>query len=870
MRHPLSVQLLERDALLDSLADYAVEARGGDSRVVLVAGEAGVGKTTLLEALRDRVTDARWLWGACDGAFTPVPLRPLYDVAGQAGGALAVACNDDDAPRERMFRALLDELTGSARLTVLIIEDVHWADEATLDLLAFLAPRLREARVMLLATYRDDGLAPDHPLRKTIGELATHRSTRRVGLPPLTRDAVGRLAQGTGLEPDQLFELTGGNAFLVAEVIEAGSGDVPPSVRDAVLARVARLSAGARDVLAAAAAIGSRVEVDVLRNVTDADPIDVDECLTAGALLSDERGFRFRHEIARRAVDESLPAHRRTELHRRILTALLAQGEVDNARLAHHADGAGDAGAVLLHARRAGERASALAAHREAAAQYERALKFAGDADLRTRAELLDALAFEDSLIDRWEGCAAAFEEALGIWRQLDEPRRIGADLVALSRTMWRLCRGKEMIDAATEAVSVLESIPPTPELGRAYTMLAASLIGHDDEAAMALSLKAAAVAEELQAPVALSDALTLEGMIRVLFKDDGMPMLRRALDVALEAELDEQAGRGFANLSSTSEELYDLDAAQRYVHEGLTFAEDHDIGTYTTCLRGTHVRTLMKLGQWDESATICQEILELRSGLSPINRLGPFITLATLKARRGTPDATALLAEGVETADATDDHEFVAMARVAAAEGAWLAGDHDGAAAHIAHLLDVIGNASAWRVGAFVIWAHRLGLATTRDDVAPPHALEIAGNWRAAADAWLEMGCGYDAALALLHSGDESAMREGVAILDALGATAALVQAQAIMRKHGIKAIPRGRRAATRANEFGLTAREREVLALLCDGLTNAEIAGRLFIAEKTVDHHVAAVLAKMDVGSRREAARKAAEAGLEETAAT
>ncbi|MFN2519314.1 MAG: AAA family ATPase [Jatrophihabitantaceae bacterium] len=554
--------LLERDDVLGSLTSYATEARRGDARVVLIAGEAGVGKTTLVEALRDGVTDARWLWGACDGAFTPVPLGPLYDVASQAGGGLAEACCDD-APRERMFRALLDDLTGSGRLTVLVVEDVHWADEATLDLLAFLAPRLRDARAMLLVTYRDDGLGPDHRLRKTIGELATHRSTRRVSLPALTRDAVERLARGTGLEAGQLFELTGGNAFLVSEVVQAGTSDVPPSVRDAVLARVARLSAGAREVLEAAAAIGTRVEVGVLRDVTDADPLDVDECLTAGTLLSDGQGFRFRHEIARHAVEQAVPAHRRAERHQRILDALLAAGITDDARLAHHAEGAADAGAVLLHARRAAERASALAAHREAAAQYERALRFAGQTDDRARAELLDALAVEDSLIDKWEDAAAAFQEALDIWRRLGQPRRVGNDLVWLARTMWRLCRGKEWLDAATEAVRVLESIPPTPELARAYGILAGALMGEDDERAMELALKASAVAEELQAPAALSDALNIEGLVRVVLQDDGSPMLRRSLALALDAGLDEQAGRAFANLSEVAEELNDLEEAQ-------------------------------------------------------------------------------------------------------------------------------------------------------------------------------------------------------------------------------------------------------------------------------------------------------------------
>src|SRR4051812_13984438 len=183
--------LLERGDFLGSLLEYADAARTGDSRVVLVSGEAGVGKTSLLEALRDELPDARWLWGAADGSFTPRPLGPLFDIADVVGGRLAA--ERDDAPRDRLFRLLLDELSSYDGLTVVAIEDVHWADEATLDLLRFLSPRLRGTPTLLVTTYRDDGLGADHPLRLAIGELATHRSTRRLGLPPLSRTAVDEL-----------------------------------------------------------------------------------------------------------------------------------------------------------------------------------------------------------------------------------------------------------------------------------------------------------------------------------------------------------------------------------------------------------------------------------------------------------------------------------------------------------------------------------------------------------------------------------------------------------------------------------------------------------------------------------------------------
>ena len=182
--------------------------------------------------------DARWSWGACDGLFTPRPLGPLFDLAGQLGGELLDLCRAR-APREELFGALLRQVSEPGTLNVVVIEDVHWADEATIDLLRFLGRRLRNAAVLLIATYRDDAPAAGDPLRLALGELARQRTTRRIELAPLSADAVRVLAAGSGLEAAALFRLTGGNPFYVTEVVQAGMGEVPASARDAVLARAA-------------------------------------------------------------------------------------------------------------------------------------------------------------------------------------------------------------------------------------------------------------------------------------------------------------------------------------------------------------------------------------------------------------------------------------------------------------------------------------------------------------------------------------------------------------------------------------------------------------------------------------------------------
>src|SRR5438105_1282190 len=353
--------LLERDGLLGELMAYASDAQRGDSRLVLVAGEAGVGKTALLDVLRERLPKARWLWSACDGSFTPRPLGPLFDIASEVGGDLAAA-GREDASRERLFRLLLDELLPSQTLTVIAVEDIHWADEATLDLLRFLGRRLRASRTLLLATYRDDGLQRDHPLRMAVGELMSERSTRWISLPPLSAEAVRQLTHSTGVEPAELYRLTGGNPFYVTEVLAAGDATLPQTASEAVLARIARLSPGARQLLDAAAVIGSRIDLGVLREVAGENFDAIDECLTTGTLISDADGLHFRHEIARMAIEAALPGHRRLDFHTRVLGVLRARID-DEARLAHHAEGAGDRTAVLQYAPLAARRASELAAH---------------------------------------------------------------------------------------------------------------------------------------------------------------------------------------------------------------------------------------------------------------------------------------------------------------------------------------------------------------------------------------------------------------------------------------------------------------------------------------------------------------------------
>ncbi len=859
------MELLERTSFLRTLAEYAGEAGQGDGRLVLVSGESGIGKTALVETFQQYVKGARWLWGACDGLLTPRPLGPLFDIGAQVGGELGGLCRRG-AQRDQLFAAFLAEIRSPGTLTVAVIEDVHWADEATIDLLSFVGRRLGRMNVLLLATYRDDELGDDHPLRVVLGNLATQRATRRMRLPRLSPEAVGALAADRDVDGGELYRVTGGNPFYVSEILAGGWPLVPSTVRDAVGARLARSSAGTRRAVEAAAVIGTRVDRALLSSVLAGSFAAVDECVTTGILVPDGTGLRFRHELVRMAVEISIAPHRKAELHARLLAALEERGDADPALLAHHADGAGDREAVLRHAPEAARRSAGLGAHREAAAQFERALRFADGLEPPMLAALHEGMAAEYSLLDRWEEAEAALRTALGLRRGLGDDLSAGEDLRLLSKTLWRLCRGQESGRAAQEAVRVLQALPPGRELAWAFANFSSAyrLAGRSDEAAW-MGEKARALGECLHEPDIVSHALTTTGSAILKSRLDGMSLVERGLQIALDADLHEAAGLAYSALHEVAARLHRFEDEERYYSEGMAYCEGRELGVFSTCLSGWRAYTYMVLGRWDEAAEICIRMLD-RPRISPVNRLNPLRVLGSIRGRRGEAGAWELLDEALALAEGTGEPQWIVPVRAARAELRWISGQPGLAAQEARSGYDqAAGRADLWTFGSIAIWLQRLGERIDLPSRPPkPFAREIAGDWPGAAAAWERLGRPYDAALAWLGSAEEASLRHALAVLDELGARASAAAARRRMKQLGMTAIPRGPRPATRAAPAGLTAREQEVLALLSQGLPDREISQRLFISERTVHHHVSAVLSKIGVSSRTAAAREAARLGI------
>ena len=520
--------------------------------LVLVAGEAGVGKTELLSRFCGLLPPGvRVLWGACEPLSTPRPLAPVVEIAGATGGDLSEAIAHGEQPYE-VASALSCELEAGLP-TVLVIEDLHWADEATLDVARLIARRVTAAPALVCVSYREEQVGRFHHLRVLLGELAGSRGTVRLEVPALSRQAVAAMAQGFDVDVAELFRLTQGNPFFVTETLASGADGVPPTVRDAVLARAARLSDSARGLLDSAAVVPQCAEQWLIDAVSGSPVGCIEECLTSGMLTFDTRGISFRHELAREAIEQSLaPDHRRL-LHTRTLRALAAppSGRPDSARLAYHAEQAGDSEAVLLHAPQAAVQASQCGAHAEAQAHYARALTFAGALDPEQRAELLEGVAEEGYLTDLREGCIDAATEALDIRRSQNDPRAEGRTQLLRAKLLSCAGRQRESYEAMQGAVSVLEDAGSGAELARAYAGMCISLVIQErPDDAVSWGLRALALAEHSGDPETLIVALTDLGTAELCSGGtEGRDRLDRSIALAREHGLAAEAGRAYINV---------------------------------------------------------------------------------------------------------------------------------------------------------------------------------------------------------------------------------------------------------------------------------------------------------------------------------
>lgn len=870
------MDLLERDEQLRRLNEALALAAGGRGRIVAIAGEAGAGKTTLAEtfvaALDGR---ARLYWGACEHLSTPEPLLPLRDIARATGETF-----DRDAGHFASFEALLRLLGNGEAPAVLVLEDVHWADAATLDLIRFLGRRLARVRALVLITYRDEEVGARSPLRDVLGE-APAGTIERMALEPLSLDAVTRLAERTGRSGDKLFAVTGGNPFLVTEAL-AVDGDAPPdTVRDSTLARAMRLPPAGRTVLETVSIFPRRAETAIVASLVEgALEAGLDPCVERGMLVLDSGALRFRHELARRAIEDSLAPTRRRSLHQKVVDILKGQPGARASEIAHHAERAGDMAALVEFGGRAGEEAARVSAHREAAAHYAAILRHRPALDVSVTTDFLERHAVQAYLSGASIVAVDSMVEAAELRRKAGNTLRLGRDLTMLTRYSWVCGRRQDAERYIEEAIAVLSAAPPGPELAWAYSHKSQlDMLAFNLDAAARWGERALDLAEKLGETEIVIHALGNVGAAQLDPVGPNSTALERSIALARETGLHDHAERASCNLTCTSYWRRDFPLALQHIDDGVAYAVARDLSHWETYLRGWRAMIHLDRGEWAEAEREAEEI----SGwitTPELFRFPAFITLSRLRVRRGDADADADIPLTNARRIAGPLRELQRSVYVAAvdAERLWLARGGAGLTEQpvtpaedesiVAHLHELYGLAmernARWVAEDMALWLSVLGETVRNSEaLSPPFRFHCAGDWRQAAEGWRSLGCPFEEAMAL-SEGDEDAQRQALAIFDRLGAAPAAARLRRRLRAGGARAVPRGPIAGTRASPAGLTRRQTQVLSLIGEGLSNAEIADRLCISAKTAEHHVSAVMARLDANTRREAASEARKRGL------
>jgi DNA-binding CsgD family transcriptional regulator len=736
-----------------------------------------------------------------------------------------------------------------------VIDDVHWAEQATLDLLLRLGRRIDRTHGLLVLAFRDEDTPADHPLRRVIGDVSPG-SMLRITPAPLTRDSIALLA---GAErADELLRLTGGNPLLVTELIRSEL-EVPVSISDLVVTRFGKLSITSRAIVELLSVLPGGCPRDLAAACVPFTSGDLEEVEASGLVTITTGELNFKHELMRRAAEETLPVSLRIDLHSRVL-AELEKREADPAVLIHHALAAGDTDALIRYAPDAARRATAAESRREAGTYYRVLEPYLDRLEPRERAHLLEEWSDVEGDLGNTARAFELIQKAIELHSEVGD--RL-ANALARQKSILLLRatkRDEEARRVASEVVSELE------RLGESSDQLAMAIA---DQAFINVLTDKVDVAAE-----------AVERAKRLASPGSDVEAVTLAIDVWIEADLDTARAKGERALRAAAEA--GSMRALNMTHGGLVvlsvqalpplcddvidrairFAEEHGLEQRRAFFLMARADCELSAGHLTRAEDIGHEVAALWSDLDINLALWALRVIALAQVRSGSPMASESMQRLFDIPDRLPPAMYGAEA--ALAEAHWLdessSFDVDSARAELAYYdeyyrhngrLDLEPALSA----SLFFWLWKLGFVSDRPDWLPPvYGLHVDGDWKGAADTWAEWGCPYEQALALAE-GDLEARFTALEILDGIGAVPLASRIRRELRRAGVRNIPLGPRPSTRERAANLTARQSEVLYLMAEGLTNAEIADRLFISPRTAEHHVAAVLSKLNASSRDQA---------------
>jgi DNA-binding CsgD family transcriptional regulator/tetratricopeptide (TPR) repeat protein len=852
--------LFERESELEQLTRSldGVGLEGG--KVVLVRGEAGIGKTALVREFLDRSSEAAHvLSGSCDDLLTARPLGPFRDMS-RAEPSLIEPLGAGDATR--VMDSVLDLVSRRMRPTVLVVEDTHWADEATLDVIQVVGRRIKDTNGLIVLTYRDGEVDLDHPLRSVMGVLPGE-AVLSIRLTGLSLESVSLLAGDSDVDPSQVLAMTGGNPFLAIEMISGFGQADSESVKDAVIARVRRMSLEAQEALTLLSVVPERISVLEAQRVIGQAGESLVECEKWGLLETHDGLVGFRHELVRHAVEASLRGSERADANRRVLESL--QGDMDPTRQAHHARQAGDVDRLLEYAPLAAEAARAVNSHREAVGHYHSLGPHMDRLDASRRARIFEDWAQSELLLENQPEAISKLTKALDTYRTLGDDRALGRCLARAVRLHELAKQPAEADKCLAEAITVLEPLGETAELAFAVSQEAwLYMMRGDFDQAAPVADRAIRFAERTGNLAAMVNALNTKGSISYRPGDSaGRSALEEASRIARELKDANEEVRALHNLAYTAMNVRDLGFARDTAMRTLDAAAKYKLPNLEKTAQMDFGRILLLQGDWSAAETLASEALDTTPDKSSAAAWEFYWLLGTIQVRKGFSDARANLARSWSVMEKSEEKIHMVVCAVSLAEYMWLTGDIDPEMiSDFLELMDeVVALGDPWQSGELALWMWKLGeLAEPHNQIAEPYRLVIDGDPIAAASIWHQLGYPYERAIALSH-GDTNAQLEALEALNQLGATAVADKLRQELRATGVSVPPVNKGPEPRG---GLTARQSEVLALLAERLSNLEIADRLFLSPRTVENHVAAVMTKLGARTRNEAVAIAEKRGL------
>ncbi|WP_423129563.1 AAA family ATPase [Gaoshiqia sp. Z1-71] len=860
------MSLLEREEYLTTLGELYSGSTGRNGHTVFVTGEAGIGKTSLINEFVQRIEkEALVLTGTCDSLITPRPLGPLFDITWQLSKNFQELVRSEKETA-LLFSSFMAELKALNEPLVLIFEDVHWADGGTLDLIKFLSRRIHHIRCLFILTYREEAVFPDHPIRSVFSEIPSGLFTK-IKIEQLSFEAVSKLSKATSFDPVEVYNLTGGNPFYVNEILAWYSPGIPDNIKDSVLTVFHKQVNDVKALWELISVLPGKIDLNLLSLIEPNYLSVLDNCIHSGVLRTEGKFLLFKHELYRRTIEEALPGYRRIQLNKKILDILLAHKpeESDMAILIHVAQNAQNTEVISRYAPLAAKKASALGAHLEAAKLFMMAIEHSSLTGLEL-AQLYEQHAYECYLTNQIQKAIDSQQLALTIWQKLGDKIRIGVSYRILSRLNWFQGKKDNAERFAIQAIEELENGFPLEERGRAYSNYAQlKMLSGETELAVEYGEKALDLAKKIDNEEILCHALNNIGSALLQKDKTNSRYLYTSLDIALRNGYHEHVARAYTNIASYSIEHKKYQEGLDALNSGIDYCNGNDLDSWTYYMLTWKARLLFELCKWDEAAKIAGSIVEFPTHPNVV-RIGALIVLGRLSVRVADyQSAIIYLEESKELALSTKELQRIAPVTVALLEYGWITKNKF----VFKDILKVaLNNLKKVFIESYyselVFWMHRNGLKYDKSKkILDPYHSYIVGRFDKAAERWKSMGCNYEYALSLFE-GTREMQKESLIILDKLGAVGTLNILKDELRAKGIKSIPRGPRSSTKKNTAHLTRRQVDVLNLLKEGLQNTEIADKLFISPKTVDHHVSAILFKLEVNSRNKAVIEAEKLGI------